>query len=96
MQYQVAESLLTTSKEIVTDAKPVPYPATPTSKQARHAFISTINKLVAFRAQGQLTEDEFREITAYVCSIYLEFSLESRLQKTFSKGLRRGFSFSDQ
>lgn len=93
MQYQVTESLLTAPKEMVTDSQPS---AKPTNKQAKHAFISMVNKLVAFRAQGRLTEDEFSEIIAYVCSVYLEFSLESRLQNAFGKGLRRGLSFSEQ
>jgi hypothetical protein len=61
----------------------------PTNKQARHAFTSLVNKLVAFRKQGQLTEDQFTAIVSYASSVYLEFCLESRLQETLGKGLLR-------
>ena len=99
MQNQITESLLTAPNELsemTTDSQPVSSYSKPTGKQAKHAFISMVNKLVAFRAQGRLTEDEFREIIAYVCSVYLEFSLENRLQKAFGKSWQRSLSFSDQ
>ncbi len=68
----------------------------PTRKQANHAFTNLVNKLVAFRTQGQLTEDEFKAIVSYASAIYLEFCFESRLQEALGKSMRRGWLFSDQ
>jgi hypothetical protein len=54
-------------------------------KRDKRTLANLVKKLLDLRNQGDLTDEEFAKIIAYVCSVYVESEFEKHFRKVFGR-----------